>query len=78
MRAKVAETRTRSSGDRRLPPAGTVITRDYKGQILRVTVLDDGFEFDSERYKTLSAVAKTITGSHCNGFAFFKLGGGDA
>jgi DUF2924 family protein len=57
----------------RLPPPGSVICRDYKGDKLRVTVLTDGFEFEGERYKSLSAVAKAVTGQHCNGFLFFKL-----
>jgi hypothetical protein len=57
----------------RLPPPGTVITRQYKGQALMVTVLPDGFEFDGERYKSLSAVAKAVTGQHMNGYLFFKL-----
>jgi hypothetical protein len=63
---------TLTSGDR-LPPTGSVITRDYKGETLRVTVLADGFEFEGDRYKSLSAVAKAITGQHCNGFLFFRL-----
>jgi hypothetical protein len=62
-------------GDDRLPLPGTVITRDYKGKTLRVTVLAKGFEFEGEVYKSLSAVAKAITGSHCNGFLFFRMGG---
>jgi hypothetical protein len=37
-------------------------------------VLDDGFEFDGERYRTLTAVAEHVTGSHVNGFRFFRLG----
>ncbi|WP_157369540.1 DUF2924 domain-containing protein [Zavarzinella formosa] len=40
-----------------------------------MTVAADGFEFDGETFGSLSAVAKSVTGSHCNGFAFFKLGG---
>ena len=54
--------------DRRLPIPGTVISRPYKGQSLHVSVLADGFEFEGETYKSLSAVAKKITGSHCNGY----------
>ncbi|MEW4488187.1 DUF2924 domain-containing protein [Thalassoglobus sp. JC818] len=61
--------------DPRLPSPGTSITKKYKGQTLEVRVLQSGFEYDGERFKTLSAVAKAITGSHCNGFRFFKLGG---
>jgi hypothetical protein len=56
-----------------LPPAGTVISRHYKGEELRVTVLPEGFEFEGERFKSLSAVAKAVTGQHVNGRAFFKL-----
>ena len=59
--------------DDRLPPPGSVLTRDYKGQTLHVTVRDDGFEFEGVTYRTLSACAKAITASHVNGFAFFKL-----
>ena len=56
--------------DPRLPAPGTAITRKYKGRTLYVRVQRDGFEYGGERYKTLSAVAKAITGSHCNGFRF--------
>jgi hypothetical protein len=59
--------------DNRLPPPGTIITRKYKGRMLQVQVLPHGFEFEGEVYRSLSAVAKAITGSHCNGFLFFNL-----
>jgi hypothetical protein len=59
--------------DDRLPMPGAIITREYKGQMLQVRVLAKGFEYAGEMYKSLSAVAKAITGSHCNGFAFFRL-----
>jgi hypothetical protein len=32
------------------------------------------FEFEGDVYKSLSAVAKAITGQHCNGYYFFRLG----
>jgi hypothetical protein len=60
--------------DNRLPPPGTIIAREYKGQTLQVQVLPKGFEFEGEVYKSLSAVAKVITGQHCNGYYFFRLG----
>ena len=60
----------------RLPIPGTVLTRDYKGQSLRVTILDAGFAYEGEAYKSLSAVAKHITESHCNGYLCFRLTGG--
>lgn len=58
-----------------LPPPGSVITRGYKRRNLQVMVLPDGFEFEGEVYKSLSAVAKAITGSHCSGNLFFRLAG---
>ena len=59
--------------DPRLPSIGTTLTRRYKGRLVQVTVLADGFEFEGERYRSLSAVARAVTGSHCNGYRFFKL-----
>ena len=53
---------------------GAVITRQYKGETFMVRILPDGFEYDGEVYRTLSAVAKTITGTHWNGYHFFRLG----
>jgi len=61
--------------DPRLPPVGSVLARVYRGQTLQVRVLADGFEFEGVVYPSLSAVAKAITGSHCNGFLFFRLAG---
>jgi hypothetical protein len=60
--------------DQRIPPPGNLIERRYKGRTLRILVLSDGFEYEGERYKSLTAIARVITGSHCNGFLFFKLG----
>jgi hypothetical protein len=57
----------------RLPVPGTIITRQYKGQTYQVQVLPHGFDFEGEVYKSLSAVAKAITGQHCNGYHFFRL-----
>jgi hypothetical protein len=64
--------------DNRVPIPGSLITREYKGRLLEVLVLDEGFEYAGEKFKSLSAVAKRITGSHCNGYLFFNLKrGGD-
>ena len=68
----------RSTSDHRVPIPGAVIVREYKGQSLQVLVLASGFEFEGEVFKSLSAVAKKITGTHCNGFHFFRLGKEDA
>jgi hypothetical protein len=59
--------------DRRLPQPGSLITRVYKGQTLQVEVLPSGFAYQGTVYPSLSAVAKAITGSHVNGFFFFRL-----
>jgi len=58
--------------DPRLPLPGTVLTRGYKGQTLYIEVLAEGFTYAGQSYKSLSAVAKAITGAHCNGFHFFR------
>ena len=61
-----------SRRDPRLPAPGTVITKDYKGRELRVTVRDDGFEFEGFMHGSLTALAKTITGcASINGRLFF-------
>jgi hypothetical protein len=59
--------------DDRVPPPGTVLTRRFKGHEYRVTILPNGFEHDGEVYRSLSAVAHAITGSHWNGLYFFGL-----
>jgi hypothetical protein len=61
--------------DERLPPAGTLLVREYRSGKIQVTVLADSFEHEGKTYPSLSAVAKAITGSHVNGFHFFKLTG---
>ena len=62
------------SQDGRLPMPGAVITREYKGQTIEVRVLPDGFDYEGEIYRTLSAVAKKVTGTHWNGYHFFRFG----
>ena len=68
----------RGSLNHRLPPPGTTLTRLYKGQILQVQVLEQGFAFNGQVYRSLSAVAKAITGAHYNGYLFFRLNQGDS
>jgi hypothetical protein len=62
-----------AGADRRLPQPGAVIHRLYKGRELQVTVLQSGFAYGGQVFASLSAVAKAITGSHCNGYVFFRL-----
>ena len=60
-------------GDQRLPGPGTVLRREFKGVEHLVTVLADGFEYEGKSYRSLSAVATAISGSHWNGYLFFGL-----
>ncbi|NQV57113.1 MAG: DUF2924 domain-containing protein [Rhodospirillales bacterium] len=55
------------------PIAGTRLIREWKGVEHCVTVRDDDFEYQGRPYKSLSAVARTITGSRWNGWVFFGL-----
>jgi hypothetical protein len=50
-----------------------MLHRDYKGRPIRVLVLEDGFEYEGQLFNSLTAVANAITGSHVNGFQFFRL-----
>ena len=59
--------------DPRLPSPGAVITRQYRGQTIVVTILENGFEYEGRRFGSLTAVTKAITGSHWNGIEFFGL-----
>jgi hypothetical protein len=59
--------------DPRLPPPGTYLEREYKGRRVIAKVLVDGFEFDGEIYRSLSAIAHEATGTKWNGFLFFNL-----
>ncbi|MFM8732766.1 MAG: DUF2924 domain-containing protein, partial [Phycisphaerales bacterium] len=72
--APVAGARDCAGRDRcagRIPPPGSVIVRRFKGHDYRVTVMPVGFEFDGGHYRSLSAVAHAISGSHWNGPLFF-------
>jgi len=62
-----------SDRDPRLPPVGTVLRKVHRGTEHAVTVLEDGFEHQGQRFGTLSAVAKAITGAGWNGFLYFGL-----
>src|SRR5262245_60518712 len=55
------------------PPIGTTYSRVWRGREVRATVVEDGFECDGVIYKSLSAVAKAITGAHWNGNLFFGI-----
>jgi hypothetical protein len=69
----VTLTAPRLTAHDRLPIPGTVLTRTYRGKHIAVQVLPSGFEYESQVYRSLSAVAKAVTGSHWNGHLFFGL-----
>jgi hypothetical protein len=59
--------------DSRLPKTGTLLTREFKGNVHVVKVLDEGFEYEGRMYKSLSKIATEIAGTRWNGFTFFAL-----
>jgi hypothetical protein len=63
--------RQRRSNDR--PIAGTRLIREWQGVEHCVTVTMAGFEFEGRPYKSLSAIARAITGTRWNGWVFFGL-----
>ena len=66
-------TRIAFDHDPRLPMPGAILKRQYKDREIVVRVLPKGFELDGEVYRSLSAVAKAITGKQWNGFHFFQI-----
>jgi hypothetical protein len=55
------------------PIAGTRLIREYQGVEHCATVTDSGFEYQGRPYKSLSAIARAITGTRWNGWVFFGL-----
>lgn len=62
---------TRAVRDPRLPLVGTVLRRFYGGVEHSVTILDGGFEYQGETYRSLSKIARLVTGTPWNGYLFF-------
>jgi hypothetical protein len=66
----------RRSLDRLTQPrlkAGAVLLREWHGTTQRVTVLESGYEYHGQRFKSLSEIARRITGSRWSGPLFFGL-----
>ena len=59
--------------DPRNPVTGTRLVREWDGVEHTVTVLRDGYEWQGRKFRSLSAVAKAITGTNWNGFRFFGM-----
>jgi hypothetical protein len=75
--ARVAEEAAAGSSPKRPPvrkaEMGTILVRQWQGNAHRVTVLGDGVSFNGKRYRSLSEVAREITGSRWSGPRFFGL-----
>jgi hypothetical protein len=52
---------------------GTHLVCEWNGRSYQVEVLDDGFQMDGKSYRSLSAIARKITGAHWSGLRFFGL-----
>ena len=59
--------------DVRLPASGSLLTRRLNDRQIVVKVLAEGFEFESRHYRSLSAIAREVTGTRWNGLLFFGL-----
>jgi hypothetical protein len=66
-------TGTSSKSPNRIAQSGTILIREWQGSAHRVTMLDDGVSFKGKRYRSLSEVAREITGSRWSGPRFFGL-----
>lgn len=73
--AEDLEPRSRERGTRsdNRPIAGTRLMREWQGVEHCATVLADSYEYDGRPYKSLSAIARAITGTRWNGLVFFGL-----
>src|SRR5580700_2419818 len=67
------ERRTVHQSPRREIKPGTTLVREWHGVHHQLTVLEDGVQFDGARYRSLSEVARKITGSRWSGPLFFGL-----
>ena len=65
--------RSQPQRDWRLPAPGALLTRRLDDRQIVVKVLEAGFEYESRRYRSLSAIAREVTGTRWNGLLFFGL-----
>jgi hypothetical protein len=55
---------------------GSRLVREWQGQTYQVVVLDRGFEYDNRQFRSLTQIARAITGTHQSGLAFFGIRSG--
>jgi hypothetical protein len=70
--ARVAQPANKGPMPRKLTP-GTRLVRDWHGVGHTVIVLNDGFEYGGEHWRSLTAIARAVTGTHQSGHRFFGL-----
>ena len=58
--------------------AGALLVREWNGRLERVMILEEGFAWNGQTFRSLSQVAKTMTGTNWNGHRFFGLRQGKA
>ena len=63
----------RKTRDSHIPAVGTELKRRFKDEDIKVQVTEDGFEYQGQTFKSISAVARHITGYMISGPVFFKL-----
>lgn len=78
LKAMAKQYATQNPADRKVRPvlrpvAGTKLVREWEGVEHCVTVRRDDFEYLGRPYKSLSSVAREITGTKWNGWVFFGL-----
>ena len=56
-----------------VPKTGTTLVRQWRGHTHAVLVREDGFEYEGQRYRSLTVIAERITGAHWSGPRFFGL-----
>jgi hypothetical protein len=71
--ATPAASRRERTRDPRLPAPGSVLARTFKGREVRVTVLDAGFRFEGKEWRSLTAIARSLTGYPVSGPHFFGI-----
>jgi hypothetical protein len=67
------ESDVRGSDAMPLPRAGTVLVREWRGVAHHVTIVEDGFLWNGTTHRSLSTIARAITGTNWNGPRFFGM-----
>ena len=58
-----------------LPKPGTRLVREWNGRTYTVTITEDGYAYNGSTYRSLTKIARVITGAHWSGPRFFGLNG---